>query len=142
MRKQLLAVLFALAVVAAALLPLFAGGPPPAAVHAEPAAAPAGSVSPAAGPTQQVPVAPTSATPADVAQNRVDADTPPQYRAPYLPGRTPVETQADGTQVYEDIPYKVRQPDGTMKEFRCRMVISPTKAVSIFPMELESDQGR
>jgi len=101
-------------------------------------AASAPDLRPAAG---QMPATAAAAdarpAPTDAARKQTAPEMPAQSPSPYLSGRTPVETLADGTQIYDNIPYKVRQPDGSMKEMRCRMTVSPTKAVSILPADLE-----
>jgi len=83
----------------------------------------------------------TAATPAEPApehgrSTKIAAQVPAQYRTPFLPGHTPVEILTDGTQIYDDIPYKVRQIDGSMKEFHCRMSIQPTAVLPVLPSEL------
>jgi hypothetical protein len=64
-----------------------------------------------------------------VLQPRIAPGTPPEYWANYLAGYTPSEILEDGTQVYKDIPYYVRQPDGTMKKELATMKIKPVPAL-------------
>src|SRR5262249_8632754 len=117
---------------------------PRADAHPVPAAVPAPDLRPAAGPAlaPTAPAAEARPAPTNHVRETTASDMPAQSLSPYLSGRTPVETLADGTQIYDNIPYKVRQPDGSMKEMRCRMTISPTKAVSILPADLEELQKK
>src|SRR5262245_2916318 len=114
---------------------------PRADAHPVPAATSAPDLRPAAGPAPAATAPAADARPAPTNAATASA-MPAQSLSPYLSGRTPVETLADGTQIYDNIPYKVRQPDGSMKEMRCRMTISPTKAVSILPADLEELQKK
>ena len=116
---------------------------PRADAQAVPATASTPVVRPAAGPALEATApAPDDAPRKGAAPERTASDTPVQSLSPYLSGQTPVETLPNGTQIYDNIPYKVRQPDGSMKEMRCRMTISPTKAVSILPADLEELQKK
>jgi hypothetical protein len=56
---------------------------------------------------------------------RIDPSTPSQYLSSYLSGYTPSEIQADGTQIYENVPFYVRQTDGTMKKQLSSVKIKP-----------------
>jgi len=52
---------------------------------------------------------------------------------PYIQGYVPVEILADGTQVYENMPCKVKQADGTMKEQTCSIRVNPMQPAPIAP---------
>lgn len=57
---------------------------------------------------------------------RIEPGTPVEFTSIYyLSGHVPVEIRADGTQVYADIPMRVRMPDGTFEERRTTMSIKP-----------------
>jgi len=56
---------------------------------------------------------------------RIDPNTPSQYLSSYLSGYTPSEIQEDGTQIYENVPFYVRQTDGTMRKQLSTVKIKP-----------------
>jgi hypothetical protein len=86
---------------------------------------------PTNNPEPQIAPAPEQGAAVETVKTRIAADTPAIYRTPYFPDRVPVEIRSDGTQIFEGIPVKVRQPDGTMKEIKTRMTIQPTKPVPV-----------
>jgi len=62
----------------------------------------------------------------------IEPGTPEIYTSMYyLQGYVPTEIRKDGTQVYEYIPYRVRQPDGTFKEQYSTLTIKPTDSLSM-----------
>lgn len=62
---------------------------------------------------------------------KIEPGTPPEFLKPYLHGYTPAEIYKDGTQIYHDVPFYVRQPDGTMKRQSSMVKIQPTAPAPI-----------
>lgn len=60
---------------------------------------------------------------------KIEPNTPREYLSSYLSGYTPAEIQADGTQIYHNIPFHVRQPDGTYREQMSTVKVKPVPAV-------------
>lgn len=55
----------------------------------------------------------------------IEPGTPEQYLKPYMPEHKLAEIWRDGTQVYHEVPFQVRQPDGSMKIQTARIEIRP-----------------
>ena len=98
---------------------------------AQGAALPVEPAKPTPDPEPQNAVPQVRDAPASTVTTKIAADCPAIYRTACVPGHVPIEILSDGTQIYDDIPYKARQPDGTMKEFKTRMSIQPTKPVPV-----------
>jgi hypothetical protein len=71
------------------------------------------------------PSVPSQPSPSAASGPRIDPNTPCQYLPSYLSGYTPSEIQADGTQIYENVPFYVRQTDGTMRKQLSTVKIKP-----------------
>jgi hypothetical protein len=115
---------------AAAGILVFKRPEPPAREAAAPVV-PQEKPAPTDNPEPQTAPAPAQGVVVETVKTKIAPDTPAIYRTPYFPDRTPVEIRSDGTQIFEEIPVKVRQPDGTMKEVKTRMTIQPTKPVPV-----------
>ncbi len=62
---------------------------------------------------------------------RVEPGTAARYLQPYLTDQVLAEVWADGTQVYEAVPFEVLQPDGSMQLQSARIEVRPTDPVPI-----------
>lgn len=62
---------------------------------------------------------------------RIEVGTPEQYRQPYLSDQELHQILADGTQIYGEVPFEVRQPDGTMAIQTATIEVQPTDPVPI-----------
>ena len=91
---------------------------------------------PASTPAPVVATPPAKA-PAPPANGTPPAPPPPDVKFPYsyLAGRTPSEVRPDGTQVFKDVPFQVKQPDGTMKTVPSTITIQPAPA----PLPVKED---
>lgn len=69
-----------------------------------------------------------SAPPAATAAANMSPTLPESVQS-FLAGRTPSEVLEDGTQVFTDIPFSVRQPDGSMREQLSTIKIKPVPAL-------------
>ena len=125
----LAAALLLAALAARRLLPGPTSGAPAA------TAAPPHDAAPLALPAAAVGAAGNDAALPQADRTEVATGVPTQIAMPCLLGRTPVAVLADGTQVYDDVPYKVRQVDGSMKELRCRMHIQPAPVMPVLPSD-------
>ena len=81
------------------------------------------------------PPVPSQPSPSAASGTRIDADTPSQYLASYLSGYTPSEIQADGTQIYDNVPFYVRQSDGTTRKQLSRVKIKPVSPACLLDGE-------
>ncbi|MEQ8764388.1 MAG: hypothetical protein RL885_10705 [Planctomycetota bacterium] len=61
----------------------------------------------------------------------VEPGTPEKYLKPYMPEHKLAEIWRDGTQVYHEVPFQVRQPDGSMKVQTARIEIRPEDVVPV-----------
>jgi hypothetical protein len=61
---------------------------------------------------------------------------------PYLQGHTPDEIWADGTQVYHNVPFQVRQPDGSMGTQYATVKLAPTDPVPILDEAIEEGKDK
>lgn len=101
-------------------------------------ATPRGSASDATeiGQVPEPAAAPSEGTPAATPDKGVPAAEPPKFPYSYLAGKTPSEVLPDGTQIFRDVPFQVRQPDGTMAVQMSTITITPTT-----PLPVEAEPG-
>ncbi len=76
---------------------------------------------------------PAPATPRPAGTNPGNAELPPIHN--YLPDRTPDEILPDGTVVYHNYPFQMKQPDGTFKTVPSTVTFKPVPAVPMDPPE-------
>jgi hypothetical protein len=116
--------------------------PPVLLVEPESGTAPAPQDFPIPVPPAQPPSGETPAGGSDAAPpphsspTKIAPGTPEMFRRPYLLGYTPTEILEDGTQIYENIPFYVPQPDGTTKVHAMTVRIAPTDPLPILPEDL------
>jgi len=80
---------------------------------------------------QPVSSSPEGGEPAPPVQTKIAPGTPDRYLEPYLLGHTPVEILEDGTQIYEGLPFTVRNPDGSTSVHRMTVRIAPTDPLPV-----------
>ena len=61
----------------------------------------------------------------------VEHGTPPDCLKSYIEGYRPVKILADGTQVFENMPGKVRNAQGVLEERKVTISVNPTKPVPV-----------
>jgi hypothetical protein len=61
----------------------------------------------------------------------VEHGTPPECLKSYIEGYRPVKILADGTQVFENMPGKVRNAQGVLEERKVTISVNPTKPVPV-----------
>lgn len=61
----------------------------------------------------------------------VEHGTPPECLKSYIEGYRPVKILADGTQVFENMPGKVRNSQGVLEERKVTISVNPTKPVPV-----------
>lgn len=62
---------------------------------------------------------------------RIEVGTPERYRKPLLTDQKLHQIFADGTQVYGEVPFEVRQPDGTLAIQTATIEIEPTDPLPV-----------
>lgn len=66
-----------------------------------------------------------------VGETWVEQGTPPECLKSYIEGYRPVKILADGTQVFENMPGKVRNAQGVLEERKVTISVNPTKPVPV-----------
>jgi hypothetical protein len=70
------------------------------------------------------------------------APSAPAPRHDYLPDRVPDEIRADGTHVYHNYPFQMKQPDGSFATVPVTVCFTPVPAAPVLPSEAESTPPR
>jgi hypothetical protein len=61
------------------------------------------------------------------------------YTQSLLEGHVPSKVLEDGSQVFTDIPFSVRQPDGTMRTQMMTVTVKPVPAVPVLDESIERE---